>query len=409
MADKTVRFRPYKPAEFTVVGSDADRGVLLSIEEHDGRYEEGIARLLRRTLPRDGVAVDVGANIGVLSVLMASLCNRGRVYAFEPAKENFAYLARNVAAFPNVSTLPLALLDGDRDVGLAYNDAYPAGSHVSESAQSTVAARTLDSWAREEKLDRLDVLKIDVEGAEPAVLRGAAQTIERFSPLTVVECNVQALRRVSDVSFAQFFKQFRAMFGRVALVEPTGKTTRLASADDLELALGHHGVVDMVGLASASNVEGLVDWVGSMRRLLSLRRQHTADSPPRDRNFVVSPRVRFEVEAGNVRGARGSTVEVPVTVVNDSRWWLSSAFTYEPVHLSYRVLDASGTPEVAEGHRTSFPSPVGPGQRTTLPMLVELPAARGTHTLVVTLVQEAFAWLDELDPSCATKVELVVY
>lgn len=408
MTDRTVRCRPVDssplgPIEFDVVGSDADRGVLLSIEQHGGRYEEGISRLLTRVLPPDGVAVDVGANIGVLSMLMAELAPRGRVHAFEPAPENFGYLRRNVGALPNVVARAAAVVDRDGPVNLEFNDDYPAGSFVSDTGGVVTEGLRLDTWVDQSGIDRLDVLKIDVEGAEPSVLAGATTTIRRLRPVTIVECNVQALRRVSGVTFADFFGGFRGLFDRVAVVEESGATTILRSAKDLELVLGHHGVVDLVGLPRAVGVlEGVVDTARSRSRLLALATKHTRRRPP-DRNFVISPQVRLSAPT-NLAGATGATIQFPVTVDNHGRWWLSSGFTYEPVRISYHWLDAAGDVVVHDGRRTPFPEPLRPGGTVVVDVRVDLPAVPGMHQLVVTLVQESFAWLDDIDPGCGVGI-----
>lgn len=405
MTDRTVRYRPFEGAEFAIVGSDADRGVLLSIEQRGGQYEQGIGRLLRRVVPADGVAVDVGANIGVLTRLMAELAPRGRVYAFEPAAENFDYLRRNVAGLDHVEVRQAAVLGRDGPVHLEFNEAYPAGSFVAEHGEPVEGVR-LDSWAHQAGLTRLDVLKIDVEGAEPSVLAGAREVIRRWRPVTIVECNVQALRRVAGLSLEEFFACFVALFDRVGVVEESGSTTTVSSPGDLELLLGHHGVVDVVGLPRGSALAAARDRLGSRARLAALGRAHRPTRPP-ERNFVVSPGVTLSVD-DEVGGRAGEVLRVPVRVVNGGRWWLSSAFTYEPVHLSYRWFDQSGSQLAGEGRRTPFSQPLAPGSRALLPMTLELPREPGRYELAVTLVQECFAWLDQIDPGCVLRVPVEV-
>ncbi len=405
MTDRTVRYRPFEGAEFDIVGSDADRGVLLSIEQRGGQYERGIGHLLRRVVPPDGVAVDVGANIGVLTRLMAELAPRGRVYAFEPAAENFDYLRRNVAGLDHVEVRQAAVLDRDGPVHLEFNEAYPAGSFVAEHGEPVEGVR-LDSWADQAGLTRLDVLKIDVEGAEPSVLAGAREVIRRCRPVTIVECNVQALRRIAGLSLEEFFACFCALFDRVGVVEESGSTTTVSSLADLELLLGHHGVVDLVGLPRGSALAGARDRLESRARLAALARAHRPTRPP-ERNFVVSPGVTLSVD-DEVGGPAGEVLRVPVRVVNGGRWWLSSGFTYEPVHLSYRWFDHAGSPVVGEGLRTQFSQPLPPGGRAVLPMTLELPPQPGRYELVVTLVQECFAWLDQIDPGCTLRLPVEV-
>ena len=190
MADKTVAFRPFPGQSFSLRGSDADAGIVGELERSGGLYQRDLAALLRRRLPSDAVAVDGGAHIGVISVLLASLCPDGHVYAFEPVAETAAHLEHNLAAndITNVTVERLALYRDDGEITLAFDESYPGGSHIGDG-EFRVATARLDTWAQARGLDRLDLLKLDVEGAEPAVLDGAEETLRRFQPLTVVECN----------------------------------------------------------------------------------------------------------------------------------------------------------------------------------------------------------------------------
>ena len=104
----------------------------------------------------------------------------------------------------------------------------------------------------------------------------------------------------------------------------------------------------------------------------------------------------------------GEMVEVAVVVRNGSRSWLSSGFPHQPVNVSYRWVDGSGAPMGIEGRRTGFPEPLAPGRSARLAVAVELPTAPGRYTLVLTLVQERFAWLDDLDAGCTAHLPATV-
>ena len=108
-----------------------------------------------------------------------------------------------------------------------------------------------------------------------------------------------------------------------------------------------------------------------------------------------------------VAGAAGELTAVAVEVRNNSPWWLSSAFPY-PLNLSYRWLDENGAGAGGDGRRTNFPAPLGPGGSTRVDVAVVLPATPGRHTLQLTVVQERFAWLDDLDPGCAARLTATV-
>lgn len=369
MPDRTVTFTPAPGRAYEIVGSAEDRGVLLSIENHAGAYEEGVSRFLTRAVRPGDVVLDVGANIGVLTVLLTDLAGpTGRVVAFEPAPRNLEYLRRNATGAEIVAA---AVGAADGELRFDVNDAYPAGAHVADDGDLVVPCRSIDSWAAD--VDRLDLIKMDVEGAEPDALHGARRTIERFRPSLVVECNVGALRRVGRASFTDFHRLLTTMFPVVAFVLEDGSTVPVRNLEHLELALGHHGVVDLVGTFERPGTRTKVRAVVHHARL---RAEHNRRTPPSDRNFVVSGPFHFEAE-------RIADDRLRVTVRNRSRWWLSSDFTYEPVHLASR--SASG-----EGARARFEKPLGPGRFTTL----ELDVA--PEPVVVTLVQEHYAWLDDL-------------
>jgi hypothetical protein len=128
---------------------------------------------------------------------------------------------------------------------------------------------------------------------------------------------------------------------------------------------------------------------------------------PKD-NFVIdTDGISLRPATPVVTGSPGQVLEVSVDVVNGSPWWLSSGFRY-PISASYRWLDVHGAPVAIEGRRTHFPEPVAPGASARVAVAVELPAEPGQYTLVLTLVQEHFAWLDEIDPACTARLAAVV-
>src|SRR5689334_12148296 len=131
VADKVVTFRPFPGRTFTITGSSNDIGVVGEIERSGGAYQRELTPFLRRVVPRDGIVVDGGAHIGVMTTLFAGLCPHGRVFAFEPTDESHGYLVRNVAAndLRNVTVEKVALFDRDTDVALDANAVQPGGAH----------------------------------------------------------------------------------------------------------------------------------------------------------------------------------------------------------------------------------------------------------------------------------------
>ncbi len=186
-----------------------------------GTYEPELRAVFRGAMPAGGVAVDAGANIGWHTLLLARLAGpEGRVFAAEPNPSVRERLAGNIAAnrLENVSILPLALAEAPSRVaflGPSATDGASGSGHLvpgsaAESGTFEVETRSLDSVVAESGIARLDLLKIDVEGFELAVLRGAEESIARFRPQIVFEFNAEYAPRGSAT-----VQQFEELFARL--------------------------------------------------------------------------------------------------------------------------------------------------------------------------------------------------
>lgn len=91
---KTVTLRvPFsEELTFNITGSDKDESIIRMIQSNNGFYEPEIALLFSNIVKDDSICIDVGANIGAISVMMAALAKKGEVHSFEPIPENFHYL-----------------------------------------------------------------------------------------------------------------------------------------------------------------------------------------------------------------------------------------------------------------------------------------------------------------------------
>jgi FkbM family methyltransferase len=155
--------------------------------------------LFRRLVPPGGVVIDVGANIGQYTLIAAQLAGpSGRVFAFEPDPVNAAALQRSVARNGFHDRVELLRLAVAASGGQAAFEVAPdrtrsrlrpntVGNGDSDNVVS-VRKVALDDFADERGLNRLDLLKIDVEGADLDVLRGAERLIRHLRPMLMVEC-----------------------------------------------------------------------------------------------------------------------------------------------------------------------------------------------------------------------------
>lgn len=168
----------------------ADEGVLRAMLR-SGIFEPETVALLRAVTPVGGVVLDVGANVGYLTALASRWVGRhGHVYAFEPVAATRQRLLRNLMlnACTNVTVLDaacgaavsLARMRSRPDSGWSRIETRPGQGEP-------VTVTTLDAIVERYQLRRVDVLKIDTEGYDFAVLLGAEDTVARFRPVIHME------------------------------------------------------------------------------------------------------------------------------------------------------------------------------------------------------------------------------
>jgi FkbM family methyltransferase len=175
---------------FDDTGLNRDKPGLIHGQLMHGRfYEEPFLRYIR-SLELRGCYVDVGAHVGNHTVFFARICNAERVHAFEPLPTAFRRLQANVRlndVADRVVLHQLALTNQTCDVVLTrgrqthvvptpLQDERPAHTHV-------VPGRRLDDIVH----DRVVVIKVDVEGMEPAVFDGARRLIQQGRPVIFAE------------------------------------------------------------------------------------------------------------------------------------------------------------------------------------------------------------------------------
>jgi FkbM family methyltransferase len=171
--------------------------------------ERKVFGYLKRFVRPGDVAYDVGANIGLYSRYLVDVCDAGRVAAFEPMSENLDLLRRNIEidarAKDRVLLVNAALGDSDGSESLQIDDVMSAsavldsvtGGRPSQGrAQVGLAAKT--ETVRVARLDTLmsdtaqalpppRLIKVDIEGAELMMLRGATQTLRKHRPILIIE------------------------------------------------------------------------------------------------------------------------------------------------------------------------------------------------------------------------------
>lgn len=166
-----------------------------------GSYSGDQLTIIEKLLHNNSVFLDVGANQGEFTIAAAKVARQGKVIAFEPISEYRARLIENVRLnnFENVKVIPAALGeqegvfpiydqlerydDGTKHEGVLSLFASDSRRH----AREVVPVKRLDDVLKELEIRRVDVIKLDIEGAEWIALRGAINTITSYRPTLILE------------------------------------------------------------------------------------------------------------------------------------------------------------------------------------------------------------------------------
>jgi FkbM family methyltransferase len=201
---------------------------------HSHKYEEHVRQAARDNLREGDVAVDVGANIGALAFLAASIVGKtGRVIAVEPNPDNLQLLYRGIVhnGFTNVEVLPHAASNARTVFSLTggTSNTHLIGAREPEEGGHFVQSIVLDEALGD--LPRLDFVKMDIEGHEPQALEGFARLIGRHRPVLLVEFNPRCLVDLQRRDPLAFLKQIFAFYPRVRVISAFEDDETLDSAE----------------------------------------------------------------------------------------------------------------------------------------------------------------------------------
>lgn len=178
------------------------------------------------------IVFDIGSNFGEVAMRLAGQTGKaGCVYAFEPDLKNYQKLCESLSLNKGVGVKPFRLamgsnsgagkmiIENERNTGMNRVEKVDTGL---SSNEGTVDIVTLDHFVEAYKLQKLDVIKIDVEGGELDVLKGGKNTIQKFRPACFVEVNKLFLERynasVEDVF--EFFQHYGYKIVRADNLKP---------------------------------------------------------------------------------------------------------------------------------------------------------------------------------------------
>lgn len=207
---RSFRAAGFKGLFYAITGTATNSEVVLNIDRKDLRFPIGL-RIPSSDAPTykqvfinqdydflvaspPKVIVDAGANIGLASVYFANKYPDAMIIAIEPEKDNFELLARNVEPYKNIITVHAALWNKNEpinliDPGLGSWGFMTEKNNISETMPCNfvhmVQAITLDKIIEDFQLEKIDILKIDIEGAEKEVFEDTSAWIEKVNALII--------------------------------------------------------------------------------------------------------------------------------------------------------------------------------------------------------------------------------
>ena len=230
-------------------------------------HEPHVERALREHLRAGDVVLDIGANIGSLALLAASLVgSEGRVIAVEPLARNRVLLARAAQAsgFRHVEIIAAAAGDQAGEIELrthpvTSNSARPAaaGERLRDELGATVRVPVVVLDDQLAWLTRLDLVKLDVEGMEPLALRGLERTLTRLRPVLLSEFHPWAIERASALAPIDYLQWLRRLYPAITVLHRDGRRERCV--DPAEVMQAWRDANDAAGFGDRLHLDLLLE------------------------------------------------------------------------------------------------------------------------------------------------------
>ena len=189
------------------------KGIFLELDQSDpvasgaialGVYEKNETELFRSKIKPAMTIIDIGANLGYYTVIAScSAGERGLVIAFEPEPNFFKLLSKNIIRnnLKNVAIFEMAIADknGEADLFLSEENKGNNSLISSEKLDSFVSVKTatLDDFLSAKKIAMVDMIKMDIEGAEILALEGMKNTLAKYRPLLFLEFSPHSIIKIN--------------------------------------------------------------------------------------------------------------------------------------------------------------------------------------------------------------------
>ena len=206
----------------------------------ENRPTRGEMAAARKALATGGVAIDVGANIGVFAASMARASSTALVYAIEPVARTYSFLQNNTCHLPNVCCHRTAIAATSGWLHMTSHSVSIATNRIVKNDcigdVEVVRAQTIDSFCHDNAISAVRLLKIDVEGAEVEVLKG----MRRIRPDAIILEICPANLRAMDTDVDRLYNEIRGSgYTTYVIRDDGGKGDELNAGDLRKLTLAN--------------------------------------------------------------------------------------------------------------------------------------------------------------------------
>jgi FkbM family methyltransferase len=160
-------------------------------------FEKDVIDYFKKTVKEGDVVLDVGANIGIYSLIAGRrVGDNGKVYAFEPATKAFNILQYHIDLnhLKNITPIKSGVSNytGEAEFNICEDDAYNSLGDTPMKEiikKDTINIVSIDDFVLKNKINKVDIIKVDTEGAEFLVFTGAKKTLHKYKPVLLFETN----------------------------------------------------------------------------------------------------------------------------------------------------------------------------------------------------------------------------
>lgn len=213
--------------------------------------EPDVGKSARSLIAVGETVLDIGANIGLLSCVFADSAGPdGRVFVFEPDPYTATFLKHNVRRFGQVRVFEIALSDKSGTANLFLNAQSGTSNSLADrsDASETVSVEclTLDDFLKREPLEQIHLIKIDVEGYEPRVLAGMAETLKAHAETAmIIEYCPENLRLAGEIPEA-LLEQIAELGFELYTLYDDGNCEKVAGFQEMLSVLPATGYVNLL-------------------------------------------------------------------------------------------------------------------------------------------------------------------